>query len=153
MKAIVACLDFSEMTRPVAHVAADLAQATGAHLRLLHALPIVPAPVVAEDMTLPMWVQDLGRDADLARQRMAELEDELRARGCPEVDSILSEAADAASIAAEVDRLHPDLIVIGSHGHGALHHLLVGSTTQRVIRHATCPVVVVPLRAVPAAVE
>jgi nucleotide-binding universal stress UspA family protein len=37
-----------------------------------------------------------------------------------------------------------DLIVLGSHGRGAVHGALVGSTSQHVIRHAPCPVVVLP---------
>lgn len=37
-----------------------------------------------------------------------------------------------------------DMLVLGSHGHGAVHDQLVGSTSQRAIHQAPCPVVVVP---------
>jgi hypothetical protein len=37
-----------------------------------------------------------------------------------------------------------DLLVVGSRGHGALHRLLRGSTVARLVRHAACPVLVVP---------
>jgi nucleotide-binding universal stress UspA family protein len=40
--------------------------------------------------------------------------------------------------------LDAELLVLGSHGHGAIHDTLVGSTSQHVIRHATCPVVILP---------
>lgn len=40
--------------------------------------------------------------------------------------------------------LDADLIVLGSHGHGAFHDVLVGSTSVNVIRHAPCPVVLLP---------
>lgn len=40
--------------------------------------------------------------------------------------------------------LDAELLVLGSHGHGAIHNTLVGSTSQHVIRHATCPVVILP---------
>ena len=33
-----------------------------------------------------------------------------------------------------------DLIVIATHGHSGLEHLLMGSTAENVVRHATCPV-------------
>jgi nucleotide-binding universal stress UspA family protein len=52
-------------------------------------------------------------------------------RGLPS-DAICAAAADA------------ELIVLGSHGHGAVHDKLIGSTSERVIHHAPCPVVVVP---------
>jgi nucleotide-binding universal stress UspA family protein len=37
-----------------------------------------------------------------------------------------------------------DLIVLGTHGHGFMSHILMGSTTERVIHEAPCPVMVVP---------
>jgi nucleotide-binding universal stress UspA family protein len=38
-----------------------------------------------------------------------------------------------------------DLLVLGSHGHGRLHHAVVGSVAEECIRAAACPVVVVPV--------
>jgi len=43
-----------------------------------------------------------------------------------------------------VDTLAADLLVIGSHGRGQVERLLLGSTTERVVQHAACPVLVVP---------
>jgi nucleotide-binding universal stress UspA family protein len=37
-----------------------------------------------------------------------------------------------------------DLLVLGSHGHGRLHHAVLGSVSEQCVRRATCPVVVVP---------
>lgn len=37
-----------------------------------------------------------------------------------------------------------DMLVLGSHGHGSLHDRLVGSTAQRTLHHASCPVVILP---------
>jgi nucleotide-binding universal stress UspA family protein len=39
--------------------------------------------------------------------------------------------------------LKMDLIIIATHGHTGLAHVLLGSTTERVVRHAPCPVLVV----------
>jgi nucleotide-binding universal stress UspA family protein len=38
------------------------------------------------------------------------------------------------------------LIVIGTHGHSGVVHLLLGSVAERVVRRASCPVLVVPAR-------
>ena len=40
--------------------------------------------------------------------------------------------------------LRADYIVLGSHGHGALYDLIVGRTASHVLKHTSCPVVVVP---------
>ena len=45
----------------------------------------------------------------------------------------------------EAAREH-DLLVVGSHGSGALKRLMVGSTSDRLVRLAPCPVIVVPRR-------
>ncbi len=48
-----------------------------------------------------------------------------------------------AEIVSEAERRRADLIVIGTHGRGALAHLVLGSTSERVVRHAPCPVLTV----------
>jgi len=47
------------------------------------------------------------------------------------------------TILAEADRVGADLIVVGSHGHGAAYDLAIGSISAGVIRKATVPVLVV----------
>ena len=37
-----------------------------------------------------------------------------------------------------------DLFVLGTHGHGFVSHVLMGSTAERILHHAPCPVLVVP---------
>jgi nucleotide-binding universal stress UspA family protein len=49
-------------------------------------------------------------------------------------------------ILAQADALHADLIVIGSHGRSGFEHVLLGSITEKVLRKAQCPVMVVPRR-------
>jgi nucleotide-binding universal stress UspA family protein len=50
-------------------------------------------------------------------------------------------AADALTGAAR----SADLLVLGSHGHGRLHHTVLGSVSEECIRKAPCPVLVVPV--------
>lgn len=44
---------------------------------------------------------------------------------------------------AEVSR-DANLLVVGSHGHSRLHHVVLGSVSEGCIKHAHCPIVVVP---------
>ena len=60
----------------------------------------------------------------------------------PEVEQILVRGAASEGLCTVAG--DADLMVLGSHGHGAVHDKLVGSTSQRVIHHASCPVVILP---------
>jgi nucleotide-binding universal stress UspA family protein len=46
-------------------------------------------------------------------------------------------------IAEAARSLPADLIIIATHGYTGIKHALLGSTTERVVRHAPCPVLVV----------
>jgi len=48
-------------------------------------------------------------------------------------------------ICQEAERAHADLIVMGSHGRTGLSHVLLGSVAERVVRHASCPMLVTRL--------
>jgi nucleotide-binding universal stress UspA family protein len=100
---------------------------------------IPPAPV---DVRTAMEVdQALYEEA----QRMAE-QGATRARDLGlEAEGLA--VADEATVGDTLVRLATErdatAVVVGSHGHRAVRALLLGSTTQEVVRHATCPVLVV----------
>lgn len=48
-------------------------------------------------------------------------------------------------ICQAAEREHADLIVMGSHGRTGIAHVLLGSVAERVVRHASCPVLVARL--------
>jgi nucleotide-binding universal stress UspA family protein len=63
---------------------------------------------------------------------------ELRARPI-----VLTSSSAAAAIVEYAKDQRIDLIVIGTHGRGALSHLFLGSVAERVVRTAPCPVLTV----------
>jgi nucleotide-binding universal stress UspA family protein len=60
----------------------------------------------------------------------------------PEVERRLVRGAPSEVLC--VAGLDAEMLVVGSRGHSTVHGVFVGSTSQRVIRHASCPVVVLP---------
>jgi nucleotide-binding universal stress UspA family protein len=50
----------------------------------------------------------------------------------------------AEEILNQADVLNADLIVMGTHGHGAMYNLLLGCATKGVLKHSTRPVLLVP---------
>lgn len=75
-----------------------------------------------------------------------------------ELDATMADFVTPPPVATEVVQGSPgavltraaqdaDLLALGSHGHGRLHRAVLGSVSEECIRHASCPVVVVPLAA------
>lgn len=91
------------------------------------AAPTTPSDALARARTL----LDTAVDKALEGVENAPAVERICERGLP------SEALCNAAAGA-------DLMVLGSHGHGAVHDKLVGSTSERAIHHAPCPVVIVP---------
>ncbi len=58
-------------------------------------------------------------------------------------DTLVRHGVACEEIAKAAKELNTDLIVVNTHGYTGLKHVLVGSTAERVIRHAPCPVLVV----------
>lgn len=147
MQRVLAALDFSTVTRAVVAQAASLAEAYGAELTLMHAAAPDPA-FVGYDVG-PQTVRDArARTLRTEHREIQALADELRGRGL-RAKALLVQGAAVETILREARDLGADAIVIGSHGHGALFNLLVGSVAQGVLRDAPCPVVVIRASAAP----
>lgn len=142
MKTILVPVDFSSVTERVVQAASDLAQGGAARIHLLHVAP--PEPEFVGYEPGPQSVRDtVARSRHEEHRRLKELEKALAARGLA-VTALLVQGFTVEKILSEAARLSADLIVMGSHGHGALRQLLVGSATDGVLRKAPCPVVIVP---------
>ena len=142
IRTIVVPTDFSADAERAIHSAQRLLAplAGDARLILVHAfnLPIEytaygPIP------TSVRYLQDTGLEAE---RRLQELADRLTDEGLA-VDSVAREGDPSQVIVEEAERRQADLIAMGTHGRSGLRHLLLGSTAERVVQHATCPVMTV----------
>lgn len=142
-KRILCATDFSESATHALTYAMSLAQEADAHLTVLHAIEM------PEDLTPELYETVHDGEPTLASYMKAAREDRcarLKAavpdtvRAYCTVDTILATGKpyrEILRIAAEQDS---DLIVMGIHGRSAADLLFVGSTTNHVVREATCPV-------------
>lgn len=145
MKTILVPVDFSNVTGAVLDHAGKLAEAVGAGILLLHIAP--PEPEFVGYDPGPQSVRDaVAKQLADVHHRLHELDAGLTRRGI-EVTSLVIQGYAVEKILAEAKKHEVDLIVMGSHGHGMLRQLLVGSVAEGVMREATCPVTVVPHRA------
>lgn len=145
MKTILVPVDFSDVTSKVVATAERMARAFKSRVVLFHCVQPEPA-FVGFEVGPDVVRQAVARDFKEEHQQLTELGQSmqnvefevtaLQFQG-PTVDKILEEAA----------RVKADLIIMGSHGHGAIYNLIVGSVTGGVLKKAPCPVLVVPSRA------
>jgi nucleotide-binding universal stress UspA family protein len=145
MKTILAPIDFSAATRRVVAAAAALSRAVGGRLVLLN---VTNRPlVVIDDQWSGKIIADLTLLAEKsAAQQLARLQKKLRTGGITAITRHRS-GSPIPGIVAAAKELKADYIVLGSHGHGAFHDLIAGSTTGGVLKKAPCAVVVIPIPA------
>jgi nucleotide-binding universal stress UspA family protein len=142
MKTILVPVDFSDVTTPVVATAQAMAQAMEMRMVLLHVAE--PEPDFVGFEAGPMSVREaVAHDFQAEHHKLEELKAGLAASGL-DVMAIQVQGMAAEKIIAEAEKLGVEYIVMGSHGHGALYHLLVGSATEGVLKKPPCPVVVVP---------
>lgn len=86
------------------------------------------------------FLKDRGLEAE---RRLEEARERLLREGGLLVETVAREGDPAHVIAEEAERAGADLIAMGTHGHSGLRHMLLGSTAERVIQHAPCPVMTI----------
>lgn len=151
MENILIPVDLSETTQAVIAAAKDAAQGRTARLYLLHVASI-QAPAMSAEFGPIVSRQELAATLRQEHRDVHALEKQLTLDGFDANARLLS-GDPIQQILREAHRLHARLIVMGSHGHGALYHLLMGGTVTGVLRKAPCPVLVVPAKAVEAPTE
>ena len=138
--------DFSESSELALRAAIQLGRKFGAAVEVLHvdteATVMVPPP--GDLIAVPIDIAEL---MEKSVERLNEIAEHVRRTGlvcttATEVGTTHTEIVDHAQ------RIGADLIVMGTHGRHGLGHALVGSIAERVVQHALCPVLVIPLRAV-----
>jgi nucleotide-binding universal stress UspA family protein len=142
IRRILVPTDFSQPAEAALRYGRALAEEFGSTLHLMH---VVPEPYIypwgTEISTMPL-VDLLTSSETQAAERLKTLVDDtgaLKGRirtttaiGTP-VDKILQQVADDGI----------DLIVMGTHGRGAVGHLLLGSVAERIVRRSPVPVLTV----------
>jgi nucleotide-binding universal stress UspA family protein len=137
---IVCPTDFSPTADAAAMHAASLARACSGDLLLLHVLPHLNHPLQGIAQAIPRLLAELraGAKERLAMAAKA-LGDGLAVR------TELREGHAHEQILACARDNKADVIVMGTHGHTGLQHTLLGSTAERIVRLAECPVLTVRL--------
>ena len=142
MKRILVAIDFSDVTDEVLSEAITLTKALQGKLLILHVDDSAPYHYTPKDQSdvEPEPEEEAAKvgqnNLKTVRGRLsdAQMEAEYRLMEGPAADNIISAAKEFGA----------DMIVIGAHEHGKFYHCLFDDTTDSIIRHTTCPILVVP---------
>jgi nucleotide-binding universal stress UspA family protein len=144
LQKILVPVDFSDCSMKGIGYAKALASEFKAKLILLHSIAL--QYYVASDeyarYDLPHLLEQID---EAATQQMRDLVQQTDWNGV-EVETSIQIGHAGQQICAEAGDRKADLIAISTHGRTGFKHVLLGSTAEYVVRHASCPVLVVPSR-------
>lgn len=137
-------VDLSDATPHVLAIARRAAQASGSSVVLLHVA--APNPDFVGYEAGPGVVRE--QVAHEYREQHGVLHSHAEAFRADGIDTtaLLIQGQTARCILKEAERVGADLIIMGTHGHGAMFDLIVGSVGHGVLRDTPLPVLLVPLR-------
>ena len=143
LKKVLAPLDFSDCSMAGLAFAIRFAQAASStQLVLLNSVPVPTfAPCGEYGGRCLSAANHFGKEA--AEKEMSQLSSTLRARGV-NAETVIALGVPAHQICLHAQNQDVDLIVTSTHGSTGLRHFLLGSTAEHIMRHAPCPVLVVP---------
>jgi nucleotide-binding universal stress UspA family protein len=139
LERILVPTDFSEESKHAFGFATALAEEFDANITVLFVLEV--APFLSGMEGSPILV-DPSVSSDLARRKLkAFIQAEIPKT--VHVTPLLVKGNASSEIVRVAQENDIDLIVLSTRGHTVMQHLLLGSTAERVVRHAPCPVLVI----------
>jgi nucleotide-binding universal stress UspA family protein len=148
MKTILTAIDFSPISQKVVDGAGQLAAAMGARLVILNvAEPIaayVPVGAAMDVITAPMPMEPA--DLNAVKERLNQFAAPLLSKGL-NVETVALVSLPVDGILDQATALQAAMIVLGSHGHGAVYQFFSGSVVTSVLHRSHIPVTVIPVHA------
>ncbi|HET9487403.1 MAG TPA: universal stress protein [Chryseosolibacter sp.] len=147
MKKILVPTDFSKQAQIAIDVAADIAKKANSQLIVLHVIEeasgttfnITGEVDVSSDWEGKLFTMKL---IERSKKQIAKVFDELKAAGI-KVKQELRVGTAFHGMRDIITEQKVDLVVMGTAGHGALEEMIIGTNTEKVVRHAKCPVLTV----------
>ena len=145
-RTVIAAVDFSDHGAQILREALTLARAAGTSLHVIHVA--AGEPVLAgydkEDISSFTRSARAGELTDEHR-RVRELAEALTDTTGVDVHPLVIMGPASETLLTAIDELGASHIVLGTHGHGGMHHLVFGSVAQELVRRSPVPVLLVPV--------
>lgn len=143
MKRILAAVDFSDSTQDVLDMTKKMAKAFDSEVMIIHTEPPHPVLLYYYGVGGPLYTgtpdEEMKKDEAALNIVQHMLSDEGIKTECK-----LLEGPTLETIVEEAENFKAELIIAGSHKHGALYNLFVGSISEKLVRQTPCPIMVIP---------
>lgn len=151
LKTVLVPLDGSELAEKVLPTVTNLAACLKLETVLVHVL--IRFYFGSPDALLPMFGANIPNQQELwtqasaeAKQYLSKKVEQLRVAGLPHVSSVLIEGSAEGAAAGIIDlarKTSENLVALSTHGRSGIGRWMLGSVTERVVRHSTDPVLVI----------
>ena len=139
IKTILVPIDFSKASKKALVYAVKMAEQFGSKIILVN----VVEPVATPDFAYHPLMLETDKMKAAAKEQLSLLCREARLPARMVEKTLVRYGTPFAEITNAARTLKVDLIIITTHGHTGLKHVFLGSTAERVVRHAPCPVLTV----------
>jgi nucleotide-binding universal stress UspA family protein len=142
---ILALVDFSDATPGVIKLAGQFGRVFGATVYLVHVSDLESdrdRGTIRADVSRNSIAREVRR-----KHRSLRIAAKVQAKLGTKAVALLVRGSPVAKAIKELARRSPDLVIVGKHRRGRLIHMLTGRVGAAVVRHARCPVLVVPFTA------
>jgi nucleotide-binding universal stress UspA family protein len=143
LKNVLVATDFGEASQTALTYGRDLARTFGATLHVLHIVEDIFARATEGEGSSPSLAEVQRLVEDAARQQLDAVVLDADRRELAARAMLRTSTTPAHAIVSYAKDAGIDLIVMGTHGRGALARLFTGSVAERVVRTAPCPVLTV----------
>ena len=145
MKEIIAAIDFSDVSETVLDTAVHLTRALGGRLHLVHVVEAEPTYAAygfsPDDFPAMHEIQvESTSRAGIKLGKMAQ------GSGMEGIQTKVIQGQPLHALLLYAEHVGGEMLVLGSHGHGFLNSLLLGSVAEGCVRKAKLPALIVPMK-------
>lgn len=143
LKQILYPTDFSEYADHARMYVTEMAKAFNSKVILMHTIQAPSHYEVAYNYELALNPEEIGEKRQKAAdKKINEIAQKIREEGV-EVETLITLGSPFVDIVSTARKQEVDLVILSTHGWGFIKHVLMGSTAERVVRKAPCPVLTV----------
>ena len=153
MKKVLIALDYDPSAKTIAEKGYALAKTMGAEIILLHVIAeanyyssLEYSPIVGFTGFADIVPVEVGIDKELNRAADSYLESLKQLLEDKSIQTLVREGDFAESILEAAKDMHADIIVMGSHSRKWLENIIMGSVTEKVLKHTTVPLFIIPTK-------